>query len=238
MMIMTTSSIQLLLVLLLGLVSILESFQQPIIFRAHPRHIILKAIDWNGEVVPEDGRIKGCEILPISETEFTIKIDGNEADLGKFGAAVYKKITTDAKKQRFQGFRPGTIPPHLLPAYKAFAMDEVAREATLEAMQQNNIRPFDSARQEMMIEQVSIPSKSTTKGKKKKDTKKIDSQDMDETTTIPWETYSTMKDALTAGWEPGQSFSFQATNCKGQKVEPVSTEKTVLPNPLSVNNLG
>jgi hypothetical protein len=71
-----------------------------------------------------------------------------------------------------------------------------------------------------------------------KDTKKIDSQDMDETTTIPWETYSTMKDALTAGWEPGQSFSFQATNCKGQKVEPVSTEKTVLPNPLSVNNLG
>jgi hypothetical protein len=233
-MIMTTFI--LLVVLLLGL-SVVESFQQPVIFRAHPRRIILKAIDWNGEVVPEDGRIKGCEISPISETEFTIKIDGNEADLGKFGAAVYKKITTDAKKQRFQGFRPGTIPPHLLPAYKAFAMDEVAREATLEAMQQNNIRPFDSARQEMMIEQVSIPSKST-KGKKKKDTKKTDSQDnMDETTIIPWETYSTMKDALTAGWEPGQSFSFLAKNCKGQKVVPVSTEKTVLPNPLSVNNI-
>lgn len=211
------------LIILLGL-SDVESFQQPVIFRAYSRRSILKAIDWNGEVVAEDGRIKGCEITPISETEFTIKIDGNEADLGKFGAAVYKKITADAKKQRFQGFLPGTIPPHLLPAYKAFALDEVAREATLEAMQQNNIRPFDSARQEMMIEQVSIPSK-PTKGKKKKDTKKTDLQEVDEPTIIAWETYSTMKDALTAGWEPGQSFSFLAKNCKGQKVEPVSTEK-------------
>ena len=199
---MTTFMQLLLLVLLLGL-SVVESFQQPVIFRTYSRRIILKAIDWNGEVVAEaeDGRIKGCEITPISETEFTIKIDGNEADLGKFGAAVYKKITADAKKQRFQGFRPGTIPPHLLPAYKSFAMDEVAREATLEAMQQNNIRPFDSARQEMMIEQISIPSK-PTKGKKKKDTKKTDSQEVDEL-IIAWETYSTMKDALTAGWEVG-----------------------------------
>ena len=111
---------------------------------------------------------------------------------------MYKKITADAKKQRFQGFRPGTIPPHLLPAYKSFAMDEVAREATLEAMQQNNIRPFDSARQEMMIEQISIPSK-PTKGKKKKDTKKTEVDEL----IIAWETYSTMKDALTAGWEVG-----------------------------------
>lgn len=191
----------LLLVLQLGF-SVVESFQQPEIFRTYSRRIILKAIDWNGEVVAaEDGRITGCEITPISETEFTIKIDGNEADLGKFGAAVYKKITADAKKQRFQGFRPGTIPPHLLPAYKSFAMDEVAREATLEAMQQNNIRPFDSARQEMMIEQISIPSK-PTKGKKKKDTKKTDSQEVEEL-IIAWETYSTMKDALSAGWEVG-----------------------------------
>jgi hypothetical protein len=80
-------------------------------------------------------------------------------------------------------------------------MDEVACEATLEAMQQNNIRPFYSARQEMVIEQVSIPSK-PTKGKKKKDTKKTDSQEVDET-IIAWDTYGTMKDALTAGWEVG-----------------------------------
>ena len=64
----------LLLVLLLGL-SVVDSFQQPVIFRTYSRRIILKAIDWNGEVVAEaeDGRIKGCEITPISETEFTIK---------------------------------------------------------------------------------------------------------------------------------------------------------------------
>ena len=44
-----------------------------------------------------------------------------------------------AKSQRFQGFRPGTIPPHLLPTYYMFSMDECARETTLEAMEQNNM---------------------------------------------------------------------------------------------------
>ena len=196
-----TEFMQLLLFLLLGL-SVVESYQRPVIVQCSRNGISsLNAIDWNGEVVAGDGRIKGCEITPISQTEFTIKIDGIEADLGKFGAVVCKKITTDAKNQRFQGFRPGTIPPHLLPVYRTFAMDEVACEATLEAMQQNNIRPFDSARQEMVIEQVSIPSK-PTKGKKKKDTKKPDSQEVDET-IIAWDTYGTMKDALTAGWEVG-----------------------------------
>ncbi len=145
-------------------------------FQSGLRHsVALRAAEeWAGEIV-KDGRINGCTITPVSETEFTIQIDGIEADLGNFGAVVYRKITADAKKQRFQGFRPGTIPPHLLPAYKTFAMDEVAREAVLEAMQQNNIRPFDSARAEMLIEQVIIPPKSKS--------------------------YDTMADALKAGWE-------------------------------------
>ena len=160
--------------------------------------------EWAGEVV-KDGRIKGCTITPVSETEFTIQIDGIEADLGNFGAVVYRKITADAKKQRFQGFRPGTIPPHLVPAYKTFAMDEVAREAVLEAMQQNNIRPFDSARAEMLIEQVAIPPKQKSKKKK-------GSADSNDTSTT-WQTYETMKDALKAGWEVSATVNIRLSFC-------------------------
>jgi hypothetical protein len=93
---------------------------------------------WNGNVVSNDptGRIQGCQLTRVGEscTDWEVTIDGEEADLAKFSEAVYKKITSDAKQQRFQGFRPGTIPPHLTPTYIAFAMDEVAREATLEAL--------------------------------------------------------------------------------------------------------
>ena len=186
---------------------------------------LLRAEEWTGEVVnSEDGRIRGCTVTPVSETEFTIQIDGNEADLGNFGVAVYKKITSDAKRQNFQGFRPGTIPPHLLPTYRAFAMDEVAREATLEAMQQNNIRPFEAARRDFVFEQVSIPPKPVKKkkGKKKKNT----DQDIvvEEQAEPVWQTFDTMQEALKAGWEPGQSFSFVATKCKGQQLKDVNVD--------------
>jgi hypothetical protein len=80
-------------------------------------------------------------------------------------------------------------------------MDEVARETILEAMQQNSIRPFDSARSDMLIEQVSIlekPKKGQGKGKKKKSD--ADSQPVDDTPAV-WVTFDTMKEALTAGWE-------------------------------------
>lgn len=180
---------------------------------------LLRAEEWTGEVVnSEDGRIRGCTVTPVSETEFTIQIDGNEADLGNFGVAVYKKITSDAKRQNFQGFRPGTIPPHLLPTYRAFAMDEVAREATLEAMQQNNIRPFEAARKDFVFEQVSIPPKPV---KKKKGKKK---NGVEEQAEPVWQTFGTMQEALKAGWEPGQSFSFVATKCKGQQLKDVNMD--------------
>uniref|UniRef100_A0A7S1G3V1 Trigger factor ribosome-binding bacterial domain-containing protein n=1 Tax=Corethron hystrix TaxID=216773 RepID=A0A7S1G3V1_9STRA len=83
-------------------------------------------------------RIKGCEIRRIggSGTTFEISVDGDEADLGNFSKVVYKKIIMDAKQQQFQGFRPGTIPPFLDVTYRLFAMDEVAREATSEALEQ------------------------------------------------------------------------------------------------------
>ena len=191
---------------------------------------------WTGEVVSDDdGRIRGCTITPVKdkETEFIIQIDGNEADLGNFGKVVYQKITSDAKRESFKGYRPGTIPPHLLGTYRAFAMDEVAREATLEAMQQNNIRPFDSARQELLIEQVSIPpkvkkNKKGKGGRKKKQKQKANidiEQEEEEDAPVPWETFDTMQEALKAGWEPGQSFSFVATNCRGQKIEPIQMER-------------
>ena len=166
---------------------------------------------WSGEVVTdEDGKIKGCTITSESETLFTIQIDGEAADLGNFGSVVYRKITNDAKRQSFVGFRPGTLPPHLLPTYKAFAMNEVAIEATLEAMQQNDIRPFESAREEIVFEQISIPPRKQKNKKKKKSRKKkeantneavVQVEDEDEKQPPAWETFDTMQEALKAGWE-------------------------------------
>ena len=75
----------------------------------------------------------------------------------------------DAKQQRFQGFRPGTVPPHLLVTYKKFAMDETARETVMEALSQNNVKPFEKSREEATFATVSfVPPKRKKKGKKKK----------------------------------------------------------------------
>lgn len=132
------------------------------------------------------------------------------------------------KKERFQGFRPGTIPPHILPTYVAFAMDECAREATLEAMEQNNVTPFENARSELEFDTVSIPPP-TKKGKKKrKKVKKKGAENIEadgaplkpEVVEEPaWLTFETMEKAINAGWKPGQSFSFVAHDCRGQLVK-------------------
>ena len=118
--------------------------------------------EWQGDVVP-GGKIRGCSVIPVGEeaTEWVIRIDGIEAgkifftnnhntnvvtrltvgsfvstilDLGRFSEAIYKQIINDAKRQSFQGFRPGTIPPQLLKTYRAFAFDECCRETVLEAV--------------------------------------------------------------------------------------------------------
>ncbi|KAL7541999.1 hypothetical protein ACHAXR_011611 [Thalassiosira sp. AJA248-18] len=195
-----------------------ESFQPGVTLR-HALVLRAEGGEWTGEVVAdEDGRIKGCIITPNTETDFTIQIDGNDADLGNFASVVYRKITSDASKQNFLGFRPGTIPPHLLPQYKAYAMDEVAREATLEAMQQNDIRPFDSARNEMLIEEVSIPPRPKKKKKKKKGGRKKKAKEtepqvevVEDDAPVAWETFDTMAEALKAGWEVSSSILFLYT---------------------------
>lgn len=135
---------------------------------------------------------------------FSISI---EADLGRFSDVIYKKITSDAKQQRFQGFRPGTIPPHLVPTYVTYTMDECARETVLEAMQQNNIRPFTDVRNEFLIENISIPPP-VKKGKKKKSNKRRKGAVQEEEQTVElepeepkWTTYETMKEAINAGWK-------------------------------------
>jgi hypothetical protein len=136
-----------------------------------------------------------------------------QADLGAFSAAIYKKIISDAKQQRFQGFRPGTIPPHLEGTYRGFSMDECARETAMEAIQQNKIRPFSDARTDLVIEKVSIPPPQTKKGKKKKGGKnkkkasaEAESTDMDEPAEEEpvepqWRTFDDMKGAIDAGWK-------------------------------------
>ena len=192
---------------------------------------------WNGDVASNDpkGRIQGCQLTRVGEspTDWEVAIDGEEADLGKFSEAVYKKITSDARQQRFQGFRPGTIPPHLTPTYIAFSMDEVAREATLEALEQNGVRPFENARSDFTFDTISIPppQKKKKKGKKKKKSKKktdaastaaasddAESPQVEEETPA-WLTFDSMKAAIDAGWRPGQSFSFVARQVKGQQLK-------------------
>ena len=183
---------------------------------------------WNGEVVSSTagGTILGCSIRPAkpgSITDWELTIDGVQADLGRFSEAIYKKVTQDAKQQRFQGFRPGTIPPHLEPTYRAFAMDECARETVLEALQQNNIRPFENTRSEMFLKDFQIPPPKQKKSKKKKKKK----GDVEDAESVPeeesaWRSFETMKEAVDAGWRPGQSFSFVAVDVKGQKVKDAS----------------
>jgi len=71
------------------------------------RHCSLALSDdaWAGEVVSNDpeGRIRGCQLQNVgdSPTDWKISIDGDQADLGKFSEAIYKKITQDAKQQRY-----------------------------------------------------------------------------------------------------------------------------------------
>jgi len=186
--------------------------------------------EWKGEVVP-GGNIRGCSFEQVegSITEWTMTIDGEEADLGRFSEAIYKKIIGDAKQQRFQGFRPGTIPPHLEPTYRAFAMDECARETVLEAMQQNNIRPFDSARTDMEFENFCIAPptkkerKKKSKGRKKQQiTSSLPAKDAERQEDNQGRKhlrFATMKETIDAGWKPGQSFSFVAQKVKGQKLK-------------------
>ena len=140
-----------------------------------------------------------------------------EADLGRFSEAIYKKILSDAKQQRFQGFRPGTIPPHLEPTYRAYSMDECARETVLEAMQQNNIRPFTTAREDIQIRNVSIPPPSKQKknkaekgGKKKKGVASVTSgeevlEPEPEAADPQWVSFDDMKGAIDAGWRVSYS---------------------------------
>jgi hypothetical protein len=226
--------------------------QKKLLLQHQSKNLLEEDKEWKGEIVPQ-GTIRGCTITPVvgtatktssttsTVTEWVITIDGVEADLGRFSEAIYKQIMQQAKRERFQGFRPGTIPPHLMTTYRAYCMDECARETVLEAMQQNNIRPFADARSQFVIEQVSIPPpeakkvKAKTSQKKKRDSKggkilqQIEVADNESTDEIKeeedeairqWRNFDTMDGAIQAGWKPGQSFSFVAKNVKGQSVQP------------------
>ena len=186
---------------------------------------------WTGTVVPGDGRMHGCTMQNVagSLTEWIVTIDGVDADLGKFSDVVYKKLIRDATQQRFQGFRPGTVPQHLLPTYRTIAMDECAREAVLEALQQNSVRPFENCRSQLELGQFSIPpslakkaSKTSKKRKKGAADAAVAAVESDAAApgeTNAWRNFETMKEALDAGWTPGQSFSFVALKVTGQLVK-------------------
>ena len=88
-------------------------------------------------------------------------------------------------------------------------MDECAREAVLEALEQNSVRPFEAARQEMKITDVSIPPPRPPrkkKGGRKKRKKKTGDEEApvveEEAPKEPqWRKFETMKEALDAGWQ-------------------------------------
>lgn len=93
-------------------------------------------------------------------------------------------------------------------------MDECARETVLEAMQQNNIRPFTDARSELVIEKVTIPPPPKKEGKKKKgggkkkkngsvgaENTEIEEPAEEETPEPQWRRFEDMKSAIDAGWK-------------------------------------
>jgi len=134
----------------------------------------------------------------------------------------------DAKQQQFQGFRPGTIPPFLDVTYRLFAMDEVAREATSEALEQNDLRAFEGSREGLTFDTISYIRPKPKKKKKKKKKKKSGTVDGNNSKDPEVEkaddqdnilTFESMKEAVEAGWQPGQSFSFVARNVKAQEIQ-------------------
>jgi hypothetical protein len=93
-------------------------------------------------------------------------------------------------------------------------MDEVAREAVLEAMSQNNIKPFDDSRQDIFISKLSIPApkqkKKKKSGKKKKGANPEDAAAAaaaaaaePEPEQPKWISFETMKEAIDFGWKVG-----------------------------------
>ncbi|GMH66109.1 hypothetical protein TrST_g10205 [Triparma strigata] len=168
------------------------------------------------------GALRGCEIsrpnADNNPTDYEISIDGVEADLGRFSEQVYKKVMMDAKQQQFQGFRPGTVPPHLQNTYKTFAMDETGRETIMEAMTQNKVQPFERTREEIKFTKVSFIPPPSKKKKKKKSKKKtaLPDDEVEDAPPVPSAlSFESMDDAVKNGWAPGIPFSFTST-CKGQ----------------------
>ena len=105
----------------------------------------------------------------------------------------------------------------MIPTYRAFSMDECARETVLEAMQQNNIRPFTDARNEFVIENCCIPPpvKKAGRKKKKKGGRKAKARAAEqaaeeeattEETAPQWLQFDSMKEAIDAGWEVSWTF--------------------------------
>lgn len=151
------------------------------------------SIDQGQETLAASGSLQGCFLTPLGDdelpTEWKVRVE-EEADLGRFSASIYKTIIEDAKRQRFQGFRPGTIPPHIEPTYRALCMDEVAREVVLEALQQHQVTPFSGAREAMKIEEVRFlpPEKRRKKSNKKRNNTKKGKKPR-VSTRLQWRTY-------------------------------------------------
>ena len=125
-------------VLLLALLDVVVSFSPFITARRLPYYTSRSSPSistvWvgQGDALDDDlqpGSLQGFTIRPVGgenegdiPTEWVVQVDGFRADLGAFSKTIFGQIIADAKRQRFQGYRPGTIPPHLQRTYTVFAM--------------------------------------------------------------------------------------------------------------------
>ena len=126
-------------VLLLALLDVVVSFSPFITTRRLPyytsrgsRPSVSTVWVGQGDALDDElqpGSLQGFTIRPVGgegegdiPTEWVVQVDGFRADLGAFSKTIFGQIIADAKRQRFQGYRPGTIPPHLQRTYTAFAM--------------------------------------------------------------------------------------------------------------------
>ena len=82
------------------------------------------------------------------ENEFSIEIDGPTSKNGKFGKVVYDKILKDQKqlaiRQPIQGFRPGVLPPFMLPRVLYASVSELCKEICKAALDEQGIKPSEN----------------------------------------------------------------------------------------------
>lgn len=200
----------------------------PAAFTSHPFTSVHYALR---PLAAGSSSIEGCFIKPSSDpSRYDINIDGKQADIGKFSRAIYKNIAKQAREsnQQIKGFRPGTIPPHLISRYRSYCMEQTARETIREGFDQRGYEVVDLAEGEEDFRWAGVSFVLAEKKKKSKKRKKNNAADGSDTSSDesnapppppPPIECADFDDAVSRGWEPGLDYSFSAEFVKVQRKE-------------------